>query len=137
VRRSLVAAALLAIPIAVTIGSTVRSDVDAIRAHARIGAADAAVVPPHTFPGFANVALLRGVRRLVPSGARVAFVAREPQEIYLQTGWIRWAAFAIAPRLVVEGRKAPWVVVTGRTPGDAGVRGRRSWRFGRDWLVER
>jgi hypothetical protein len=135
--RSLVAAAVLAIPVAVTIGSTVRNDVDAIRAHARVSAADAAVVPPHPFPGFANVALLRGVRRLVPADARVAFVAREPPEIYLQTGWIRWAAFAIAPRLVVEGPKAPWVVVAGRTPGEAGVRGRRSWRFGRDWLVQR
>ena len=54
-----------------------------------------------------------------------------------QTGWIRWVGFVIAPRLVDAGARARWAVLVDRTPREAGVRPRRAWRFGRDWLVER
>ena len=135
--RSLAAGAVLAVPVAVTLGSTVRKDVDAIREHSRLGAVQAEVVPPFSFAGYRNVPLLLGVRRLVPEDSNIAFVPREPPDIYLQTGWVRWAGFVLAPRLVVEGRDAPWLVVVHRTPRAAKVHGRRTWRFGDDWLVER
>jgi hypothetical protein len=137
VRRSLATGAVLAVPVAVTLGSTVRKDVDAIREHSRLSAVEAEVVPPFRFAGYRNVPLLLGMRRLVPEDAKIAFVPREPADIYLQTGWVRWAAFVIAPRAVVEGRDAPWLVVVHRTPRAAKIHGRRAWRFGDDWLVER
>jgi hypothetical protein len=135
--RSLAAGAVLAVPVAVTLGSTVRKDVDAVREHSRLSAVQAEVVPPFPFAGYRNVPLLLGMRRLVPADANIAFVPREPPDIYLQTGWVRWAAFVLAPRLVVEGRDAPWLVVVHRTPRAAKIHGRRAWRFGDDWLVER
>jgi hypothetical protein len=76
----------------------------------------------------------------VPDDASVSVVPRggaEARRIFLQTGWIRWFAFAIAPRLVDEGTDASWVVVVGQTPREAQVDIRRAWRFGRDWLVQR
>jgi hypothetical protein len=135
--RSLAAGAVLAVPVAVTLGSTVRKDVDAVREHSRLSVVQAEVVPPFAFAGYRNVPLLLGVRRLVPEGANIAFVPREPPHIYLQTGWVRWAAFVLAPRLVVEERDAPWLVIVHRTPRAAKIHGRRAWRFGDDWLVQR
>jgi hypothetical protein len=135
--RSLAAGAVLAVPVAVTLGSTVRKDVDAIREHSRLSTVEAEVVPPFSFAGYRNVPLLLGMRRLVPEDAKIAFVPREPADVYLQTGWARWVAFVVAPRVVVEGRDAPWLVVVHRPPRAAKVHGRRAWRFGDDWLVER
>jgi hypothetical protein len=136
-RRSWLTGAVLAVPVALTLGSTVRDDADAIREHSRLSAIQAEVVPPFRFAGYSNVPLLVGMRRLVPENATIAFVSREPADVYLQTGWVRWAAFVLAPRLVVEGRNAPWLVVVHRTPGAAKIHGRRVWRFGDDWLVQR
>jgi hypothetical protein len=135
--RSLAAGAVLAVPVALTLGSTVRKDVDAIREHHRLGSVEAEVAPPFPFAGYSNVPLLLGMRQVVPEDANISFVAREPEDVYLQTGWIRWAAFVLAPRAVVEGTDAAWVVVVHRTPRAANVHGRRAWRFGDDWLVER
>ena len=136
--RSLVAGAVLVVPIALTLPSTVRKDVDAIREHRRIGAVQAEVVPPFAFAGFRNVPLLLGIRQRVPEDSSIAFVppgGAAARRIYVQTGWVRWAAFAIAPRVVVSGARAPWVVLVGRTPGEAGVRAQRAWRYGEDWLL--
>ena len=138
--RSLAAGAVLVVPLAFTLPHTIRHDVAAIRANSRVGAVDADVVPPFGFGASRNVPLLVGIRRLVPEDARVSFVPRdgaEARQIFVQTGWIRWVAFAIAPRLVDAGANAPWVVLVHETPGEAHVRGRHAWRFGRDWLVER
>jgi hypothetical protein len=135
--RSLAAGAVLALPVAVTLGSTVRKDVDAIREHSRLSTVEAEVVPPFSFAGYRNVPLLLGMSRLVPEDGKIAFVPREPADVYLQTGWVRWVAFVVAPRVVAEGRDAPWLVVVHRTPRGAKVHGRRAWRFGDDWLVER
>jgi hypothetical protein len=132
--RSIVAAAALAVPIALTIGSTVRADVDAVREHSRPAAAQADVVPPFPFAGYRNDALVLGIRRHVPAGAGVGFVARQPADVYLRTGWIRWVAFAVAPRLVVDDPRARWVVYVHRPPPPSA---RHVWRFGDDRLVER
>jgi hypothetical protein len=138
--RSLAAGAILAVPVALTLGSTVRHDVDAIRKHSRLSAVEAEVVPPFGFGASRNVPLLLGIRRIVPEDSSVSFVPRgggEARRTFVQTGWIRWVAFVIAPRLVDAGAGARWVVLVDQSPRSVGLRPRRAWRFGRDWLVER
>ena len=138
--RSLAAGAVLAVPVALTLGSTVRHDVDAIREHSTLSAVEANVVPPFGFGASRNVPLLLGIRRLVPEDASVSVLPRgggEARRIFVQTGWIRWVAFVIAPRLVDAGPGARWAVLVDRSPRNAGIQPRRAWRFGRDWLVER
>jgi hypothetical protein len=138
--RSLAAGAVLVVPIALTLGSTVRKDVDAIREHSRLSAVEADVVPPFDFGASRNVPLLLGIRRIVPDNARISFVPRggaEARRIFVQTGWIRWVGFVIAPRLVDAGARARWVVLVDGSPRSVGIHARRAWRFGRDWLVER
>ena len=138
--RSVLAAVVLAVPVALTLGSTVRKDADAIRDHSRLTAVEANVVPPYDYGASENVPLLLGIRRHVPEDARVSFLPRgglAEQRLFIATGWIRWVGFVIAPRLVDAGVRSPWVVTVGRTPRSAGLRPRRVWRFGRDWLAER
>ena len=138
--RSLAAAVVLAIPVALTLASTVRSDVDAIREHSALTAVDANLVPPYDYGGSENVPLLVGIRRHVPEDASVSFIPRgglAEQRLFVATGWIRWVGFVIAPRLVDAGVRSPWAVLVHRTPRSAGIRPRRAWRFGRDWLVAR
>jgi hypothetical protein len=140
VARTLLAVAVLVVPLALTLGSTVRKDVDAIREHSRLTAVDANVVPPYDYGASQNVPLLLGIERHVPRDARVSFIPRgglAEQRLFIATGWIRWVGFVIAPRLVDAGLRSPWVVLVHRTPGSAGIRPRRAWRFGPDWLVER
>jgi hypothetical protein len=138
--RSLAAGVVLAIPVALTIGSTVHKDVDAVRAHSRLNSVQANVVSPIDYGASENTPLLLGIRRHVPPDAHVSFIPRgghAAQQIFIATGWIRWVGFVIAPRLVDAGERSPWVVLVGRTPQSAGIRPRRASRFGRDWLVER
>jgi hypothetical protein len=138
--RSLAAGAVLAVPVALTLGSTVRHDVDAIRGQSRLGTVEAEVVPPFGFGASRNVPLLLGIRRIVPEDASVSFAPRggdAARRIFVQTGWIRWVAFVVAPRLVDAGANARWVVLVNQSPRRAGVQPRKAWRFGRDWLVER
>jgi hypothetical protein len=138
--RSLAAGVVLAIPVAVTLGSTVRTDVDAVREHSRLTAVEANVVPPYDYGASENVPLLLGIRRHVPGDARVSFVPRgglPQQRLFIATGWIRWVGFVIAPRLVDAGVRSRWVVLVHRSPRSAGIRPRRAWRYGPDWLVER
>ena len=138
--RSLAAGVVLAIPVALTLGSTVRKDVDAIRDHSRLTAVEANVVPPYDYGASENVPLLLGIQRHVPDDERVSFIPRgglADQRLFIATGWIRWVGFVIAPRLVNAGIGSPWVVTVGRTPQSAGIQPRRVWRYGHDWLVER
>ena len=74
--RSLAAGVVLAIPVALTLGSTVHEDVDAIREHSRLTAVQANVVPPYDYGASENVPLLLGIRRHVPEDERVSFVPR-------------------------------------------------------------
>ena len=138
--RSLAAGAVIAVPIALTVGTTIRHDVDAVREHSKLGSVQANVVPPFGFGASRNVPLLLGIRRLVPEDASISFLPRggaDARRIFVETGWIRWVAFVIAPRLVDAGASAPWAVLVDRTPRSAGLAPRKAWRFGRDWLVER
>src|SRR5205814_4738965 len=123
--RALAAGALLAVPLAFTLPQTIRHEVDAPAEHSRVSPVEADVVPPFGFGASRNVPLLLGIRRLMPEDARISFVPRggaEAQRIFIETGWIRWVAFAIAPRLVDAGTGAPWVVVVHQTPRQAHVR---------------
>jgi hypothetical protein len=118
----------------------VRKDVDAIREHSRLTEVEAEVDPPFPFAGYRNVPLLLGMLRLVPDDASIAFAPRggaPARRDYVRTGWVRWAAFVVAARPIVAGPAAPWAVVVGRSPREAGIASRRAWRFGDDWLVER
>ena len=74
--------------------------------------------------------LLEAMARRIPRDATIAFRGDRP--LYLQSGWVRWVAFTLAPRRVVEGNDADWLVVVGgrRPHGDA-------TRYGRAWLVRR
>ncbi len=70
-------------------------------------------MPPFGFGASRNVPLLRGIRRIVPADARVSFLPRggdAARRDFIQTGWIRWVAFVIAPRLVAAGPGARWAV---------------------------
>lgn len=146
-RRALLPVAVLAVPIALTLPKTVRHETRAIDKNFGLSRVEAEIVPPIHWPAYRNDRLLLGISRLVPADASISFIpggrwtaSRSPSEarrIYVQTGWVRWVAFAIAPRLVVAGSDAPWAVLVDQSPVAAGIRPRRAWRFGRDWLVER
>ena len=126
--RSLLVAVVLVVPLALTLGSTVRKDVDAIRDHSRLTAVEANVVPPYDYGASENVALLLGIQRHVPDSERVSFIPRgglSEQRLFIATGWIRWVGFVIAPRLVDAGVGSPWVVTVGRTPRSARLQPRR------------
>jgi hypothetical protein len=138
--RSLVVGALLVVPLAFTIPKTIREDADAIRDQSNLTAVEANVVPPFGFGASRNVPLLLGIRQHVPRDAGVSFLPRggdEARRIFVQTGWIRWVGFVIAPRLVEAGPGARWAVLVDRTPAGAQIVPRRAWHYGRDWLVER
>jgi hypothetical protein len=126
VNRTVVAAVIvLLVPVVVTLPSTLRHE----RAHAHHVAA---LTPPVYWPRDANVPLLAAMRARIPPDGTIAFRGDRP--LYLQSGWVRWVAFTLAPRRIVEGRDADWIVVVGRKP--QAQRGRAE-RYGRAWLVRR
>jgi hypothetical protein len=125
VNRSVVATVLLLVPLALTLPSTIRHE------HAR--ARDVpALQPPVHWPHDANVPLLAAMRARIPEDATIAFEGDRP--LYLESGWVRWVAFVLAPRRVVTGEDGDWLVVVGGERPDVG---RHVRRYGRDWLVER
>jgi hypothetical protein len=125
VNRTVVAAAvILLVPVVVTLPLTLIHE----RRHAHHVAA---LTPPVDWPRDANVPLLAAMDRRIPPDATIAFRGDRPH--YVQSGWVRWVAFTLAPRRVVAGNDADWVVVVGRKPTLSGdVR-----KYGRAWLVER
>ena len=145
--RVFLVTAILVLPVALTLPRTLRHERRVIDRSFALTPVEAEVVPPIHWPAYENVSLLLGIRRLVPRGASISFIPggrwtreRSPAEarrIYVQSGWVRWVAFVVAPRIVVPGRDAPWVVLVDQSPADAGLHPRRAWRFDRDWLVRR
>lgn len=121
--RTVVAAAVvLLVPVVVTLPRTLIHE----RRHAH---QVAALAPPVYWPHDANLPLLEAMAKRIPPDATIAFRGDRP--LYLQSGWVRWVAFTLAPRRIVEGGDADWIVVVGRKPrGDA-------TQYGRDWLVRR
>ena len=47
-----------------------------------------------------------------------------------------WLRYVLAPRIRTEPSRTHWVLVLGGTPAAAGITPRRSWQFGKNWLVE-
>jgi hypothetical protein len=124
VNRTALAAAVLLVPVVVTLPSTLWHE----HKHAHHVAF---ATPPVHWPHDANPALLAAMQRKIPLDATIAFRGDRP--LYLQSGWVRWVAFVLAPRRIVEGNDADWVVVVGRPATLTGV----AWHYGRDRLVER
>jgi hypothetical protein len=145
--RTLLVASVLILPIAWTLPATLRHEGLLIRKDLRLTPIQAEVEPPVRWTGYSNTALLLGIRKIVPVGATMTFLpggrltrGLSPSDArtgYLETGWVRWVAFVIAPRRVVDDVDARWVVLADESPATAGVRPRRAWRFGRDWLIQR
>ena len=145
--RVLAVAGILAVPVLWTLPGTLRRESHRIDRYFALTPVQAEVAPPVRWPGYTNVPLLLGIRRHVPREAAISFLpggrwavgrtAGQARRIYLQSGWVRWVAFATAPRLVAEGPDAAWAVLADQTPEQAGIRPRAAWRFGHDWLVQR
>jgi hypothetical protein len=125
VNRTVVAATVvLLVPVVITLPRTLIHE----RRHAHHVAA---LTAPVNWPHDTNVPLLAAMQKRIPFDAAIAFRGDRP--LYLQSGWVRWVAFVLAPRRVVEGNDADWVVVVGRKPTLAGA----AVRYGRAWLVQR
>ena len=122
-RAKVAAAVVLLVPVVVTLPRTLLHE----RRHAHHVAA---LTPPVNWPHDANVPLLEAMAKRIPRDATIAFRGDRP--LYLQSGWVRWVAFTLAPRRIVEGSDADWIVVVGHKP-----RGGNATRYGRDWLVRR
>lgn len=145
--RALVVVAILAVPVLWTLPRTLRRESDRIDRYFGLTPVEAEVASPINWPQYTNVPLLLGIRRHVPRDATISFfpggkwaAGRTPEEArrtYLQTGWVRWVAFASAPRLVEDDDGAPWAVLVDQSPAQAGIHPAAAWQFGRDWLVRR
>jgi hypothetical protein len=119
--RSLLVVAVLVLPIALGTPRFVRME--------RSDAAASATTPFHW--RLANPSLIAGIVEHVPAHESVSIANGN-----LETGWLRWLAYSIAPRQLTDGR-ARWKIVFGETPGRAGVHYTvHEWRYGQDWLVE-
>jgi hypothetical protein len=110
-RRELLVVAVLALPILVRLPSTLRHEGVEVRQNRHVDMRTAEVAAPflrgpyHRAEHFAEVRFLVAARRIVPESARVGFTA-DPNQT-----WIRWAAWGLAPRLVLPGVAAPWLIL--------------------------
>jgi hypothetical protein len=124
--RSLLAVAVLVVPLAVVAPGYLRGEV-------RRASGDQSVsAPPFGVPWSRDdAALTAGVVAHVPSHASLATIGA-----HVGKDSTRWIAYVIAPRLLTTGR-ARWAIVFRETPQHAHLHAARAWRYGRDWLVER
>jgi hypothetical protein len=133
-RRSLLAVAVLALPVLLTLPRTLRHEAVEVRQDRHVDSSLAEVAAPFMRGGQRSpgkneeVRFLLAVRRMVPSDAEIGFTASPGQR------WVRWAAWALAPRLVVPGTDVPWVML--RDENAAGL-GREVLRIGHFRLVRR
>jgi hypothetical protein len=124
--RGLLAVAVLLVPIALAAPGFVRAERRDARASAR-----ASVYTRPLRGRQVNHALLAGIIEHVPAHESVSVVNAQ-----LETGWIRWVAYSIAPRQLTE-TPARWTIVFGKTPAQARLHPAHAWRYANDWLVER
>ena len=88
----------------------------------------AAAPPRYQANGYARLARAAAAR--IPSRSTYAIVSVKPQRSAF------WLRYVLAPRISTEPSRAHWVLVLGGTPAAAGITPRRSWQFGKNWLVE-
>jgi hypothetical protein len=139
--RPLVVAALL-VPAAAFGPAALRDRVDEVsaqRGHARA----------HALPNLPRdgALLVTTAEHALPAGATFAWVPRGAtaaspdlvarQEAYAEGKLARFLAFRLAPRRLVTGAAADWLIVVGATPQAAGVDGVRVVPAGRFRLVQR
>ncbi len=122
--RSVLAVAVLVVPLALVAPSYVRGEV-----HRANGYSEAFVLPNGVRSHQYNAALAAGVVAHVPRHASLGVVGA-----HVGAAWTKWLAYAIAPRQLTNAR-ARWTIVFGTTPRQAHLRPVRAWRYGADWLV--
>lgn len=133
-RRELLAVAVLSLPILLRLPDTLHHEAVEVRQnrHVNTGTSEVAAAflrgPIHTAARLDEVKFLLAVRDIVPPDARIGFTA-DPNQT-----WIRWAAWGLAPRLLIPGADAHWLVA--RDPS-ATVSGKEVIRVGRFSLVSR
>jgi len=124
--RSLLAVAVLIVPLALVASGDVRGEVRAAN-----GYQSAFALPPGVPARQYNRALIVGVLAHVPPHASLTTVGA-----HVGTAWTRWVPYVIAPRQLTNTR-ARWTIVFGETPKHAQLHPVSAWRYGDDWLVER
>jgi hypothetical protein len=128
------AAAVLLVPLVYSLPSTIRHERAQARDQQKLTSYERAYVPPIHWRDFTpNVHLLAGMHEHVPPDATIAF--RPGGVLYLESGWLRWEAFVLAPRRISETQDAEWIVLLGETPSAAHLNPTQAWRYGKDWLV--
>ena len=144
-RHGALAVAALLVPVLAWAPDTLDRDRFQYQHNRKLGPARAAVdLPPGKERKARNLQLIRAAAQAIPAGAAYQWVtggryrhlgdSRYHQQYVLATDW---AQYYLAPRVAVESSSAPWALVLGATPASVGVRARRAWRYGQDWLVER
>jgi hypothetical protein len=130
----LLVVAVLAVPILARIPTTLHHEGAELRQNRHVDVKLAEVAAPF-FRGGARrperndeVRFLLAVRKAVPPDATIGVVANPGQR------WVRWAAWALAPRLVVPGTATPWLMLRDQ---QAGSLGRSVVSIGRFRLVRR
>jgi hypothetical protein len=138
--RPLVVAALL-VPAAAVGPAALRDRLDELSAQR--GSARA-----HAFPNLPRdgALLVRTAEHALPAGATFAWIPRGAtvaspdlearQRAYAESKLARFLAFRLAPRRLVAGAGADWLIVVG-PPAAAGARGSRVLDAGRFHLVRR
>jgi hypothetical protein len=145
-RTQAVVLLLVLVTALVTLPSTLRSDVNGMRADARLSATAASEARGPAASEGTNIALIRAARARMPRGASFALVrggrfGSDAHPVHaLAFVWEAgqsWTQFDLAPRLEVAPRQAGWLLIRDATPAAEGVRNPlHAWRFGHDWLVE-
>jgi hypothetical protein len=119
-RRELLLVAVLALPVLIRLPSTLHHEGIEVRQNRHVDMRTAEVGAPflrgpyHQAGRFEEARFLLAARRIVPEDARVGFVA-DPNQT-----WIRWAAWGLAPRLVLPGANAPWLILRDSSPSGLG-----------------
>lgn len=121
-------AAVLALPVLLSLPGTLRDEVPAIGDRTSPG--------DRLARGPGVEALIAAVRQRVPPDGRIR-VAAARGEPPLGSRWVRWLAYRAAPRVVVEDEDASWIVGRGIDPGDVGLDDGDVSHFGPFWLAER
>jgi hypothetical protein len=135
--RSVLAAGLIVLAFAISVPRTVARDIRLVdsREHLSVQKSEAAApyfryssrFPKNNRP----LRLVLAALERVPPDAVIGMRSR------LLSSWARRAAFGLAPRRLVAGLDAPWVILVGEEPAEAVPGYRRAWRFRGLWLVER